>query len=208
MQKFLKAMYESIMVLLVMLTIITLWTQNTYNSTINWVVWFVFFVDFLIRFLLSEEKWIFIKKNPFLVIAIIPFDQFFQVARIVRIFYFFRIKTIAKYYILPYVNKMNFQSLTLIVLFLLALFFMEGIVILNVEETVQSYIDALYVIIGHMLFFGHEIFVIHHSLSIWLLTITSVLGIVIQGVALQWGFSKVEWLYKKTKHSWDSKRAS
>ncbi|MFV8828824.1 hypothetical protein ACNSTQ_13660 [Alkalihalobacterium sp. APHAB7] len=43
-----------------------------------WIVWGIFLVDYLIRFIKAEQKWRFIKVNPFLVIAIVPFDQFFQ----------------------------------------------------------------------------------------------------------------------------------
>ncbi|SET67803.1 voltage-gated potassium channel [Oceanobacillus limi] len=207
-QKLIKITYESMMVLLVMLTIITLWTENTYNSMVNWLVWFIFFVDFLLRFLFSTEKLVFIKKNPFLLLAIIPFDQFFQIARVVRLFYFFRIKTIAKYYILPYVNKMKIQSISIVVLVLLGLFLLEAAIILNLEESIISYFNAIYVILGHMLFFGHEIFTINHDISIWLLTITSIVGIVIQGVALQWGFTKLELIYEKIKGAEQSKRVS
>lgn len=96
MQKVAQIIYESIMILLVMLTIITIWTEDTYNSTLSWIVWAVFFADFTVRFVMAKAKWDFIKQNPFLLIAIIPFDQFFQVARVVRIIYLFRIKTITK----------------------------------------------------------------------------------------------------------------
>ncbi|GAE91278.1 hypothetical protein JCM21714_223 [Gracilibacillus boraciitolerans JCM 21714] len=47
-------------------------------------------IDYMIRIVLSPpRKWEFIKKNPFLLLAVIPFDQFFQVARIVRLLYLF-----------------------------------------------------------------------------------------------------------------------
>src|SRR5699024_1559237 len=118
-----RIIYETIMILLVLVTIITIWTENTYNSTINWVVWAIFFADFIIRFSLVHEKWNFVKRNPFLIIAIIPFDQFFQLARIVRLIYFFRIKTIAKYYITPYVRKLTYQSITLIIVLVISLLF-------------------------------------------------------------------------------------
>src|SRR5690625_2977177 len=124
-----KVIYETIMILLVLATIITIWTENTYNSTINWIVWGVFFTDFMIRFIIAKKKWEFIKKNPFLLIAIIPFDQFFQIARIVRLIYFFRIKTIAKYYITPYVKRLTYQSVTLLFTMILGLLLIESYVV-------------------------------------------------------------------------------
>ncbi|WP_017378531.1 hypothetical protein [Paenisporosarcina sp. TG-14] len=199
MQQLMKIVYEVIMILLVMLTLVTLWTEDTYNSTINWIVWGVFFIDFFIRLLTSKEKWNFVKKNPFLVIAIIPFDQFFQAARIVRILYFFRIKTITKYYISPYVKKLSFQSVSLIVSILLVILVAETWVIWFLENSVQTYYDALFVLSGYLFFFGHGVFVIKDPISIWTLTGISIIGIAIQGLALQWAFTKAETLYTAIK---------
>lgn len=206
MKKVLKTIYEMIMILLVMVTIITLWTEDTYNSTINWIVWGVFFTDFVVRFITAKEKWAFIKENPFLLIAVIPFDQFFQVARIVRLIYLFRIKTITKYYITPYVEKLTFQSKTLIATVSLSFLFVASIIVWNLENTVSTYFDALFVIFGYLLFFGHRVFEIEDQISIWILTGVSILGIGVQGMALHWVFNRVERFYKqfKNRHKSDS----
>jgi len=186
-----KYIYEAIMVILVIATIITLWTESTVNSTINTIVWITFFGDFSIRLLLSEEKWQFIRSNPFLIIAIIPFDQFFQIARIVRIFYLFRIKTIAKFYILPYAQLLTYQALTLFTLLYASILVGISLIVLSVELSIVSFKDAIFVVFGHLLFFGHRIFIIEHLLSISLLTMVSTSGVIIQGLALQWVFSKI-----------------
>jgi voltage-gated potassium channel len=199
MPRLMKTIYEGMMLVLVMMTIITLWTENSYNSMINWIVWAVFVIDYFYRLFTSEEKWVFIKKHPFLIIAIIPFDQFFQVARIVRVIYLFRIKTITKYYISPYVKKLTYQSLTLIGTVLFLLLALESAVIWRVESSVPSFLDGLYVVFAHLLFFGHRIFEINHTLAIWTLTGTSIIGIVIQGLALQWLFTKLEPYIAKIK---------
>ncbi|MFD1039633.1 transporter [Virgibacillus byunsanensis] len=199
MQKVMKIMYECIMILLVMLTIMSIWTENSYNSTINWIVWAVFFTDFLIRFIATRKKWDFIKRNPFLLIAIIPLDQFFQVARIVRLIYLFRIKTIAKYYITPYIEKLTYKSMMIIISIILLLLFVESLVVWNLESAIMTYNDALYTIVGYLLFFGHQIIVIENPISIWFLTGTSIIGIAIQGLALQWIFSKVETIFINLK---------
>ena len=196
------------MILLVMLTVITIWTDSAYNSTINFVVWLVFFIDFVIRLFMTKQKWNFIKSNPFIIIAIIPLDQFFQVARIVRIIYFFRIKTIAKYYITPYVRKFSFQSLTIIIVALLLLLMGESLFIWKLEDSIQTFSNALYVVFGHLLFFGRQPFIIENSSSIWLLTSTSFLGIGIQGLALQWFFTKIDSFLKSAKKKKDTSEAS
>ncbi|WP_052000309.1 hypothetical protein [Gracilibacillus boraciitolerans] len=90
MQNKARIFYDVFMIFLVMLTILTLWVDHTVNSTINVIVWLIFLIDYMIRIVLSPpRKWEFIKKNPFLLLAVIPFDQFFQVARIVRLLYLF-----------------------------------------------------------------------------------------------------------------------
>src|SRR5699024_11091062 len=203
-----RIIYETIMIVLVIVTIIIIWTENTYNSTINWIVWILFFTDFAIRFLIANNKWSFIKQNPFLIIAIIPFDQFFQIARIVRLFYLFRIKTIVKYYATPYVKKLTYQSRTLIAIIIICLLFLESFVVWRVESSIPSFTEAIYVVFGHLLFFGHRIFIIDQSLSVSLLTLTSIFGVVIQGLALQWAFSKIEKVYKKMKKEKDTYRES
>jgi|SRR5699024_4758161 len=200
MDKIVKLIYEIIMITLVLLTIFTLWIESSYNTTINWVVWGVFFVDFLIRLFVAKNKWQFIKSNPFLLIAIIPFDQFFQMARIVRLLYFYRIKTIAKYYITPYIKLLTNRSK----LFFLGLFMMlllgKSVIIWQLEASVTTFYEAVTVVFGHLLFFGHRIFIIEHALSISILTVTSILGVVLQGIALQWFLSKLEYVYQRWKY--------
>lgn len=199
MQKTVKLVYEGIMILLVMVTIVTIWTDNPYNSTINWLVWLVFVIDFFVRFLATKEKWNFIKQNPFLVIAIIPFDQFFQIARIVRLVHLFRLKAITKYYIVPHAKKLTAKTIMTIISLFLVLLVVESVVIWNLEHTVHTYIDAIYVIVGHLFFLGHQHFQISNPISIGALTITSITGIVIQGLALQWAFTKAESFVKRKK---------
>ncbi|PAV28482.1 transporter [Virgibacillus profundi] len=199
MQQVMKIIYEGLMILLVMLTIITIWAENTYNSTINWVVWAVFFIDFIIRFIMSKEKWNFIKQNPFLLIAIIPFDQFFQMARVVRIIYFFRIKTITKYYVTPFIEKLTYRSLIIALSLLFFVLLAASLVVWNVESTVNTFFHALFAVFSHLLFFGHRIFAIEDSITIWVLTGTSIIGVVLQGLALQWAFNKADKILKGRK---------
>lgn len=200
MNQFFKYVYEALMVLLVIITIVTLWTDHTYNTTVNVIVWLVFFIDFIVRLFLSKSKWNFIKSNPFLLIAIIPVDQFFQIARIVRIFYLFRIKTIAKFYILPYALMLTYRALGLILASYIIILLGISLAVLRVEEAITTLKDAIFVVFGHLLFFGHRIFIIEHMMSVSLLTIVSISGVIIQGLALQWVLSKGEFIFRKIKH--------
>src|SRR5690606_9634499 len=112
------------------------WTEHTFNSTLNTIVWLIFFIDFIVRFIIAKKKWEFIRSNPFLVIAIIPLDQFFQIARIVRIFYLFRIKTIAKFYILPYIAKLTYRALVLFSLIFFVLLTLISSVVFHLERSI------------------------------------------------------------------------
>ena len=208
MQKLMKLMYEGTMILLVLLTIMTIWTEHTINSTINWIVWGIFFIDFLVRLWLTKNKWGLVKQNPFLILAIIPFDQFFQIARIVRLIYFFRIKTIAKYYITPYVKKLTYQSLTAIGISFFIFVLLVTIIVWKVEENVITFWESIYVVFSYLFFLGHRIFLIEHTISIFFLTITSILGVVLQGLALQWAFTKAETVYQNYKDKQKRTRAS
>lgn len=200
-----KYLYEALMIILVIITIITLWTESIFNSTINTIVWFVFFIDFLVRLIVAKSKWGYIKSNPFLIIAIIPIDQFFQIARIVRIFHLFRIKTIAKFYIIPYATMLTYRALlAFTALFVMMLTAISGIVY-KLEVSITTFIKALYVVFGHLLFFGHRIFLIEHIVSISLLTVVSISGVIIQGLALQWVLTKVEMIYRARRFRYSQK---
>src|SRR5699024_1220421 len=131
-----------------------------------------------------------IKQNPFLIIAIIPLDQFFQMARIVRLLYFYRIKTIAKYYITTYIKKIRSQSFILIFIVFISIFLGKSFIITSLEQSVHTLFEGMSVVFGHLLFFGHRIFMIEHPFSISLLTVTSIVGVVLQGLALQWALSR------------------
>lgn len=192
-----KILYECGMIILVMITIITLWTEEAYNSTVNWIVWAVFFADFIVRFMTAPKKWQFIKDNPFLLIAVIPLDQFFQMARVVRLIYLFRLKTIAKYYLVPFAERLTFHSKTLILTILCLVFIVTAISIQHLEASVTTFLEGLYVVFGYLLFFGHRLFVITNPLSIWMLTTISIIGIALHGLAVQWAFGKADELIRR-----------
>ncbi len=137
------------------------------------------------------------KKNPFLLLAVIPFDQFFQIARIVRIIYLFRIKTITKYYITPYVNKMSDMWKLFILCTILGYLIVSTVIIWRMENILIEWHEALVIVFQHLFVFANSIQTIEHFPTIMLLTITSVIGVAIQGMALQLIFNKVEHLMKK-----------
>ena len=201
MHRIMKTVYELIMIVLVMLTIMTIWTEDSSHSTIHLIVWIVFVIDYFFRFITAHEKWTFVKENPFLLIAVIPFDQFFQLARIVRVIYLFRIKTITKYYVSPYIEKLSFQSMTLILFILSGLLLVESAVIYQLESSITVYWDAVYITIGYLFTFGNQLHTVDRPVIMWLLIGTSIMGIMVQGVALQWVLTKGEKILSKLKRN-------
>ncbi|WP_018931643.1 hypothetical protein [Gracilibacillus lacisalsi] len=207
MQQKARMIYDMAMILLVMVTILTLWVEHTVNSTINLIVWIVFLIDYIIRIILADNKWQFIKKNPFLLLAVIPFDQFFQVARIVRLFYLFRIKTITKYYVTPYIKQLTYTKKMLLLLSLPALLLIETIMIWKMGNRLEFWHEAFFVVFQHLFIFANSLESINHFPSILLLTITSIFGVIIQGLVLQWLFDKLEDIWHKRKQIFSSTKS-
>lgn len=191
-----KRLYEGIMVLLVMVTIMTLWSDRPYDSVVNWIVWGIFMIDFLIRLVLTKNKWEFVKQNPFLVVAVIPFDQFFQMARIVRIIYLFRIKTITKYYVEPLINRLTYKSKIVLFGLMATLLAIESSLLWMTEGEISTFSDAFLMIGRQLLFFGHQSGISLSTFSIIMLVFTSILGVVLHGLALQWIIEKGERVVK------------
>ncbi|MGP4042293.1 transporter [Gracilibacillus sp. D59] len=204
MQQKARLIYDMVMILLVMVTILTLWVDHTVNSTINLIVWLVFLIDYIIRIRRAEKKWEFIRKNPFLLLAVIPLDQLFQVARIVRLFYLFRIKTITKYYVTPYIKQLTYAKKIFLLLFVPALLLIETIILWLMDNKLEFWHDAFIVVFQHLFIFANSMDSINHFPSILLLTITSIFGVIIQGLVLQWLFDKLEYIWHKRKHIFSS----
>ncbi|RLL41746.1 transporter [Oceanobacillus piezotolerans] len=202
MKSVLKFLYEGIMLLLVMLTIVSIWSEDNISDNINWIIWAIFTTDFAIRMYFTKNRWKFLKENPFLVLAIIPLDQFFQLSRIVRVIYLFRIKTITKYYVSPYIERLTYKSKTMVFTLVNAFLVVEALYIWYKEQSVSNFFEGLYVTYGNLLFFGREIFEINDTISVWSLTATSIIGVIVQGLALQWLFTKLEVYYKDAKQKY------
>ena len=50
----------------------------TFSYLFDKIVWFIFFIDYMIRLLISENKFKFLRSNIVDLIAIFPFDAVFQ----------------------------------------------------------------------------------------------------------------------------------
>ncbi|VEF46609.1 potassium channel 1 [Bacillus freudenreichii] len=149
-----KFIYEICMILFAVASVATIWVQSGVGVFITWTVWLVFFLDFSTRFFRAQDKWAFLKKNPFLLIAIIPLDSIFQLARITQIIQLFRLKTMTKYFASPLVKKIKTRRLILLVPFNLLLVFLFTIPLFHLEPAIRSYKDAFKECLFALLFFG------------------------------------------------------
>ena len=77
--------YEVTLVTFALISVIVIWMDSPVLRFLDLVVWGFFFVDVSVRFVRAPSKWDYVKRNPFDLIAIIPFDALFQLARIARL---------------------------------------------------------------------------------------------------------------------------
>jgi voltage-gated potassium channel len=73
--------YEILMSALAIISVSMIWIDSDSLYFLDRLVWFIFLIDISLRFTRSEYKWGYIKKHPLDLIAIIPFDAIFQLAR-------------------------------------------------------------------------------------------------------------------------------
>ncbi len=92
MKKYLK-IYEMSMLVLALVAIFLLILEMTNNipqgymkayTVVDFFIWLIFVVDYVVRFVMSKQKWQFVKSNIFDLLAIIPFDSIFRAFRIFR----------------------------------------------------------------------------------------------------------------------------
>lgn len=94
--------YESIMLILIGISLTTIFISDATPpifEMINTIVWVVFLIDVTVRLFRAISRWQYIKKNPFDIISIIPFEDFFLLARFGRLIKLFRYKNLIKRYL-------------------------------------------------------------------------------------------------------------
>ncbi|WP_101846104.1 hypothetical protein [Halobacillus sp. Marseille-P3879] len=198
-----QTVYELLMLGLASLSIATIWQQTEYDSYIVWGTWGIFFIDFVIRFIHAEHKWEFVKKHPFLVIAVIPLDAVFQFARFARIFHLLRLKSITKYYTLPFIRFLKKQHLSYVAGLTTIVIFILIIPLKNTEPHLTSYFDALIRSIRALLFFGRSNFEPATSAGHIILVILTLFGVVLHGLVISTAFDyilKSSWVQRMINH--------
>ncbi|RWZ58140.1 hypothetical protein EQV77_10180 [Halobacillus fulvus] len=190
-----KTMYELFMVALAALSVATIWQKTGYNSYIVWGTWSIFFLDFIYRLYKSESKWGFIKKHPFIVIAAIPLDAVFQLARFARILHLLRLKSMTKYYTMPLIRFLKRQHLLLVSGITFLLIFLLIIPLKLLEGELESYSEAWINAVVTLTFFGRTTFEPSTFGGQTIIVIFTILGVVIHGLILS---TTIDYLLKTT----------
>lgn len=181
-----KFIYEICMVLFAIASVATIGVQSGIGIIIIWTVWLVFFLDFTVRFFQAKDKWAFVKKNPFLLIAIIPLDSVFQLARITQIVKLFRLKTMTKYFASPLVNKLKKRRLILLLPFNLILVFLSTIPLYHLEPAVHSYKSAFKECLMSLIFFGKSTLQPVTVMGNAIIVTLTILGVIMHAVIISY----------------------
>lgn len=170
------------MFLCVILSVGTLWYTNSFSYFIVWLTWFVFFIDYLVRFFYSKEKKTFMKKNLFDFIALIPLDAFFQSAKIIRLFRFFRLKIITKRYSNPLIAKMKNKNFKNVASLSFISVFLSTIPFYFFEPLVNSYKEAFVWSFTSIVFFGSNEATPETFIGKIVIVFLTILGVVLHAV--------------------------
>jgi len=189
--------YEGAMVVLAFVSVATIWYQTQYDSFIIWGTWSIFFIDFIFRIYHADNKWQFIKSNPFIVIAVIPLDAIFQMARVARILHFMRLKVITKYYTKPVIEKILQQRFSYIIPVVFLVLFISIIPLYILEPRLDSYFDAFIGGLASLVFFGYSTINPQTTTGTVIITLLTIFGVIMHGVVLSYVFSVIGSLYEK-----------
>lgn len=147
-------LYYEILITFSILTYGILILQNSVGSTHSFMEqdlvlidmgFILFFIgEYLIRLYLSPNKWKFIKTNWFDLVAMIPLDTFFRMARImriIRVIHLFR-----RSFILSTFFRSKEIKLSLIIVSLIVLWGATGFYFVEhqINENITSYFDAIW----------------------------------------------------------------
>ncbi|WP_027964150.1 hypothetical protein [Halalkalibacillus halophilus] len=196
-----KTGYEYFMVFLATISVSTIWLESDYNNYIVWGTWGIFFIDLVIRLYTSNNKLDFLKTNPFLVIAAVPLDAIFQVARVARILHLIRLKSITKYYTMPIIRFLKNRHLAVVVAITFLIIFLSLIPLRHLEEGIESYYEAFLGSLMSLVFFGYSMIEPTHWGSYIIIVLLTIFGVMLHGLIISTAFDIVvdsKW-FKRSK---------
>ncbi len=137
-------LYESFLFLLVIISVVISLVSNERFTLVHWVIWGIFFVDYFIRFFAAERKWPFVKSHPLELIAIIPLDAIYQVARFFMFFRMLKLWGILPRFLKPVYAVLKTNGLEKLLIFALVLIFLVPIPMILIEPQIINYTDAIW----------------------------------------------------------------
>ncbi len=176
--------YESLMVILAICSVATIWYKSSYNDFVIWGTWLIFFSDFVYKLVASKNKWQFIRENPFIIIAVIPLDAIFQLARTARLLHLMRLKVITKYYTKPLINKLKKQRLSFVIPVSIMLVFLSLVPLYHLEPKIDSYWDAFIGGVASLVFFGYTNVMPVSPYGKGIIIFLTVFGVILHGVLI------------------------
>lgn len=191
-----RIVYELLMVSLVVVSIGLFWIGDSeVGKFLTRVVWGIFFVDVVVRLILARSRWMYIVKNPFDVISIIPLDEFMLFARFARIIDLFRMKTILGRYIRPITRVLSRIHLKEMAMWVIG---MVGVVLIILIGLGNGMIDSFVFIGMHFFKFNSELMMD----SGWLMSlaiVVKVMGMVVFATLLSRGLVVLETKWEARK---------
>lgn len=136
--------YETILFCLAVLSVFLIWTEGQFSYFIDKAVWVLFFLDVLVRFIIAENKWTYVKKNPFDIIAAIPLDAIFQVARLARLFRLLRLLAISKNYFPKFFAILKTNNLDRVIIVAVVMIVTGGTIVAFTEPNINTFADGLW----------------------------------------------------------------
>lgn len=136
--------YETVLICLALLSVILFWVEGPYALIIDRIVWGLFFIDVLIRFIFAENKWTYVKQNPFDIIAAIPLDAIFQVARFARLFRLLRLIAISKNYFPKFWAILKTNNLDRVIIVAVLMIITGGTVVRFTEPNIGTFADGIW----------------------------------------------------------------
>ncbi|WNF36958.1 hypothetical protein RJD24_00235 [Bacillaceae bacterium IKA-2] len=201
--------YEGVMVLLAVCSVATIWYKSGYNDYVIWGTWLVFFIDFVYRLTVSTNKIQFIKHNPFIIIALIPLDAVFQLARTARILHLMRLKVITKYYTKPLINKLKKLRFSYFIPLSMLFIFLAIIPLYVFEPGITSYWDAFIGGVASLVFFGYTSVMPTTLIGKGIIILLTIFGVILHGILISFLLTTIldSQLSKKVKQKLARKKA-
>ncbi|MGB7999196.1 MAG: hypothetical protein WCF60_03755, partial [Anaerobacillus sp.] len=149
-----KVVYQYLLFICVILSVSTIWYKSPFQREILIGTWIVFFIDYMVFLYLAKDRWEYIKKHPFDLIALIPLDTIFQGAKLARLYRLWRIKTIAKRFSNPILGKAMGMSPQTWFLTSFVFVIVSTFPFYFYEPVVDSFKDAAIWSLGSIIFVG------------------------------------------------------